>query len=61
VDKLYVNITGQVVRKGERLLEIYSPELVSAEEEYIIALKRAGRRIPRLAAPAISSSALIES
>lgn len=39
VDKLYVNTTGQFVRKGERLLEIYSPELVSAEEEYIIALK----------------------
>ena len=39
VEKLYVNTTGQFVRKGERLLEIYSPELVSAEEEYIIALK----------------------
>jgi multidrug efflux pump subunit AcrA (membrane-fusion protein) len=39
VDRLYVNTMGQRVRKGERLLEIYSPELVSAEEEYIIALK----------------------
>ncbi len=39
VDKLYVNYTGKFVRKGEPLLEIYSPELVSAEEEYIIALK----------------------
>jgi RND family efflux transporter MFP subunit len=39
IDKLYVNYTGKFVRKGEPLLEIYSPELVSAEEEYIIALK----------------------
>ncbi len=39
VDKLYVNYTGKFVKKDEPLLEIYSPELVSAEEEYIIALK----------------------
>jgi len=39
VDKLLVNYTGKYVQKGEPLLEIYSPELVSAEEEYIIALK----------------------
>lgn len=39
IDKLYVNYTGKFIRKGEPLLEIYSPELVSAEEEYIIALK----------------------
>lgn len=37
VEKLYVNYTGKFVKKGEPLLEIYSPELVSAEEEYIIA------------------------
>lgn len=36
IDKLYVNYTGKFVRKGEPLLEIYSPELVSAEEEYKI-------------------------
>ncbi|MBI5473563.1 MAG: efflux RND transporter periplasmic adaptor subunit [Ignavibacteriae bacterium] len=39
IDKLYADYTGKFVRKGDRLLEIYSPELVSAEEEYIIALK----------------------
>jgi RND family efflux transporter MFP subunit len=39
VDKLYVNYTGKFVQKGDPLLDIYSPELVSAEEEYIIALK----------------------
>jgi len=39
IEKLYVNSTGRAVRKGEPLFDIYSPELVSAEKEYLIALK----------------------
>ena len=39
IEKLYVNTTGQKVRKGQPLLEIYSPELVSTQEEYLLALK----------------------
>lgn len=39
VDKLYINYTGQEVRKGQKLLEIYSPELVSAQEEVLTAIK----------------------
>ncbi len=39
VEKLYVNTLGQKVRKGQTLLEIYSPELVSTQEEYLLALK----------------------
>ena len=38
VEELFVDFTGQRVRKGEPLLEIYSPELVSAQEEYLSAL-----------------------
>jgi Cu(I)/Ag(I) efflux system membrane fusion protein/cobalt-zinc-cadmium efflux system membrane fusion protein len=38
VEKLYVNYTGQVVSKGERLMDIYSPELVAAEQELLTAL-----------------------
>lgn len=38
VEKLYVNTTGQKVQKGQPLLEIYSPELVSTQEEYLLAL-----------------------
>jgi len=40
VEKLYVNKTGQAVEKGEPLLEIYSPDLYSAQEEYLLAFKR---------------------
>jgi Cu(I)/Ag(I) efflux system membrane fusion protein/cobalt-zinc-cadmium efflux system membrane fusion protein len=39
VEKLYVNATGDPVRRGQTLLTIYSPELVSAQEEYLLALK----------------------
>lgn len=39
VDSLFVDYTGKFVKRGDPLLKIYSPELVSAEEEYIIALK----------------------
>jgi len=39
IEKLYVNTTGQKVRKGQPLMEIYSPELVSTQEEYLLALK----------------------
>jgi Cu(I)/Ag(I) efflux system membrane fusion protein len=37
IEKLFVNATGQPVRRGQPLMEIYSPELVSAQEEYLIA------------------------
>jgi len=39
VDRLYVNATGDPVRKGQALLSIYSPDLVSSQEEYLLALR----------------------
>jgi multidrug efflux pump subunit AcrA (membrane-fusion protein) len=39
IERLHVATTGQRVRQGQPLLEIYSPELVSAQEEYLIALR----------------------
>jgi RND family efflux transporter MFP subunit len=39
IEKLHVNTTGEVVEKGQPLLEIYSPELVSTQEEYLSALR----------------------
>jgi len=39
IEKLYVNTVGQKIRRGDPLLEIYSPELVSTQEEYLLALK----------------------
>ena len=38
VEKLFVNYTGQQVSKGSKLMDIYSPELVSAQQELLTAL-----------------------
>jgi Cu(I)/Ag(I) efflux system membrane fusion protein len=38
IEDLFVDFTGRFVRQGEPLLTIYSPELVSTQEEYLIAL-----------------------
>lgn len=41
VRKLYVDYTGKDVKKGEPLLSIYSPDLLSAQEEYLLAQRTA--------------------
>ena len=42
VEKLHVNETGRLVREGEPLLELYSPDLVTAQEELLLARSLAG-------------------
>lgn len=39
IEKLYVDTTGSYVKKGQRLAEIYSPELVATQQEFLTALK----------------------
>ena len=39
VDKLFVDFTGVEVEKGEPLVWIYSPDLVSAQQEYLLSLE----------------------
>lgn len=39
IEKLYINRTDAMVSRGEKLLELYSPELISAQEEYLLALE----------------------
>jgi Cu(I)/Ag(I) efflux system membrane fusion protein len=39
IEDLYVDYTGKMVHKGQPLLTIYSPELVAAQEEVLLALK----------------------
>ncbi len=43
IETLYVNYEGARVRKGDRLFEVYSPDLVSTQEEYLLALRNAQR------------------
>ncbi|NDP38057.1 MAG: efflux RND transporter periplasmic adaptor subunit [Rhodoferax sp.] len=39
VERLHANVTGQPVAKGQPLFEVYSPELVSAQREYAVAMQ----------------------
>ena len=39
VEQLYANTTGQLVKEGEPLLSIYSPDLASSAQEYLLALR----------------------
>ncbi len=55
IEDLYVDFTGRFVRKGEPLLTIYSPELVTTQEEYLLALK-AKKELTKSSFPEISGS-----
>jgi len=37
LDQVYVDFVGQLVKKGQPLLTLYSPDLVATEQEYLIA------------------------
>jgi membrane fusion protein, copper/silver efflux system len=39
IDKVYVDYIGRLVRKGQPLFSIYSPELVATQQEYLLSLK----------------------
>ncbi len=39
IEKLYVDYTGRYVKKGEPLAELYSPELVATQQEFINVLR----------------------
>jgi RND family efflux transporter MFP subunit len=41
IDKVYVDYVGQLVKKGQPLFTVYSPDLVATEEEYLIAKRGA--------------------
>jgi len=55
VDKLYVNVTGQAVNKGQPLLSVYSPELVASQQEFLTSLPFA-QQLANSADPTVSAS-----
>jgi len=42
IKRVYVDATGDFVRKGQPLFTIYSPDLVTTEQEYLLAKQNAG-------------------
>lgn len=55
IDKLYVKAPGDPVKKGEPLYNLYSPELVNAQEELVMALERQKPRLIRAAENRLAS------
>ncbi len=49
IEKLYVKAAGDPVKKGQPLYAIYSPELVNAQEELVLALGRKSQSLIRAA------------
>jgi len=43
IEQIFVDEVGASVSKGDPLFEIYSPQLISAQEEYLITLRNEGR------------------
>jgi Cu(I)/Ag(I) efflux system membrane fusion protein len=62
IEDLYVDFTGRFVKRGDPLLTIYSPELVSTQEEYLLAL-RAKKSFAKSPFPEVAGSgdSLVES
>jgi Cu(I)/Ag(I) efflux system membrane fusion protein len=46
IERLLIRYNYQPVRRGEKLLELYSPELVTAEQEYIFMLANDADNLP---------------
>ena len=56
VDKLIVSTTGQAVAKGDPLLTLYSPQLVAAQQEFLVALQAVNRLPPEAGTEAADSA-----
>jgi Cu(I)/Ag(I) efflux system membrane fusion protein len=61
IEKLYVKAAGDPVEKGAPLYELYSPQLVNAQEELLLALKRNNERLVRAARDRLLALQLSES
>lgn len=55
INELYVKSTGLQVTAGQPLFSIYSPELINAQEEYLLALTRGQQRLIQAARARLES------
>jgi len=61
VKKLFIDYTGKAVTRGEPLLSLYSPDLVTAQEEYLLALRSRTTTTGGISEVNASQQSLIES
>jgi RND family efflux transporter MFP subunit len=60
IERLYANFTGQPVRRGAPLYDLYSPELIATQREYLLALENR-RRLAGASPEAVrSAQSLVE-
>lgn len=59
VEKIYVDFIGKRVRKGDPLFAIFSPELMAAQEEYLLALRTRGA-LPTSGSPGLDGDLLVK-
>jgi len=61
IEKLAVQSEGERVKKGERLFDLYSPELVNAQREYVTALSSANKSLIRASRERLSALGVSDS
>ena len=49
IERLFVNETGQLVKRGQPLFSIYSPEVVAGQEEYLLTKRQNSAQLIRSA------------
>ena len=54
IEKAHVNYVGEPVRKGQVLFEIYSPQLVTTQQEYLLALEYVQKLLGRAEPDAVA-------
>jgi Cu(I)/Ag(I) efflux system membrane fusion protein len=59
IEKLHLNATGAPVRRGQVLMEVYSPEVAQAEQEYVLAATRQAASEGNVPASRIGTETLI--
>jgi Cu(I)/Ag(I) efflux system membrane fusion protein len=60
VERLYVNFTGQPVRRGAPLFDLYSPDLVATQREYLLAIENRRRLADASPEAGESAQSLVE-
>ena len=62
IERLFVNFTGEAVRRGQAVAALYSPELYATQQEYLLALENRERmRRAGFAGARSASEDLVES
>lgn len=56
IEEFFVSYVGQAVKEGDPLFSVYSPELLTAQEELLIALRRARSRPDESAQEALAAA-----